>query len=61
MQHVSHAAQAQLGVNVACLAGLSPFDFTEAVVNDGERHSRDNPDGRTYVAGVLRFTAAPGG
>ena len=48
----------QLGINVACLDGLSPFDFPEVIVFDGERHSSDEPDGRSYTAGVLRFTAA---
>lgn len=51
----------QLGVNVACLEGVSPFDFAEVVVNDGERHSKDDPDGKTYVAGVLRFVPAAEG
>lgn len=50
----------QLGVNVACLEGVSPFDFTEVVVYDGERHPGDNPDHRTYTAGVLRFEPAEG-
>ena len=45
----------ELGVNVACLEGLSPFDFREVVVFDGSRHPADNPDHKTYVAGVLRF------
>ena len=45
----------QLGVNVACLEGLSPFDFHEVSVFDGSRHPADNPDHKTYVAGVLRF------
>jgi hypothetical protein len=48
----------ELGLNVACLEGLSPFDFTEVVVNDGQRHPSDNAEHRTYVAGVLRFEAA---
>ena len=48
----------QLGVNVACLEGLSPFDFREVVVYDGERHPADNAEHRTYVAGVLRFEPA---
>jgi hypothetical protein len=48
----------QLGINVACLEGLSPFDFPEVVVMDGERHPSDEPDGRSRVAGVLRFTTA---
>lgn len=45
----------QLGVNVACLNGISPFDFHEVVVFDGGRHPADNAEHRTYTAGVLRF------
>ncbi len=45
----------QLGVNVACLSGVSPFDFEELVVFDGNRHPADNAEHKTYVAGVLRF------
>jgi hypothetical protein len=45
----------QLGVNVACLEGVSPFDFLEVVVYDGQRHPSDNPTHTTYTAGVLRF------
>jgi len=45
----------QLGVNVACLEGVSPFDFREVKVHDGERHPADDPDHETYSAGVLRF------
>ena len=48
----------QLGVNVACLEGVSPFDFAELVVFDGQRHPGDNPEHRTYTAGVLRFEPA---
>lgn len=48
----------QLGINVACLDGISPFDFAEVVVNDGERHPSDDPGHRSRVAGVLRFEAA---
>ena len=47
----------QLGVNVACLEGVSPFDFTEVIVYDGQRHPSDNPEHRSYTAGVLRFEA----
>jgi hypothetical protein len=50
----------QLGVNAACLEGVSPFDFHELVVFDGQRHPADNPEHRTYTAGVLRFEPAPG-
>jgi hypothetical protein len=49
----------ELGVNVACLEGVSPFDFTQIVVYDGSRHPTDNPDGKTYVAGMLRFEMNP--
>jgi hypothetical protein len=47
----------QLSVNVACLDGMSPFDFPQVVVNDGERHPSDN-DGRTRIAGTLTFRPA---
>lgn len=45
----------ELGVNVACLEGVSPFDFREVPVNDGNRHPSDNPQHKSYLAGVLRF------
>ena len=48
----------ELGVNVACLAGVSPFDFREVIVLDGERHPSDDPEHRSYTAGVLRFESA---
>ena len=47
----------ELGVNVACLDGLSPFDFREVVVNDGERHPADY-GGQSFIAGTLTFTPA---
>ena len=50
----------QLGVNAACLEGVSPFDFTEVVVFDGQRHPADNVEHKTYVAGVLKFEPASG-
>jgi hypothetical protein len=45
----------ELGVNVACLEGVSPFDFREVKVLDGTRHPADDPEHKSYVAGVLRF------
>ena len=47
----------ELGVNVACLEGLSPFDFPEVVVNEGRIHPND-ADPATYkpIAGWLRYT-----
>lgn len=47
----------EYGVNVACLQGISPFDFDEIVVMDGERHPSDS--GVSRVAGVLRYERAP--
>lgn len=43
----------QYGVNVACLEGISPFDFEEVIVMDGEHHPSDT--GVPRVAGVLKF------
>jgi hypothetical protein len=44
----------EYGVNVACLEGVSPSDFEELVVNDGVHHPSDH-DGRSRIAGILRF------
>ncbi len=44
----------QYGVNVACLDGVSPFDFKEIPVVDGVHHPRDN-GGVSKRAGTLRF------
>jgi hypothetical protein len=48
----------QLGVNVACLEGVSPFDFRKIKVHDGTRHPADNAEHRTFLAGTLTFTPA---
>jgi hypothetical protein len=47
----------QYGVNVACLDGVSPFDFPEVPVVDGVNHPSD-VGGRARLAGALRFTPA---
>ncbi len=50
----------QLGVNVACLDGLSPFDFSDVPVNEGRTHPNDRSDEKTNaIAGWLRYTPAP--
>ena len=54
--HKRRSNKGQLGVNVACLTGVSPFDFQEILVFDGERHPADDPEHRTRVAGKLIFT-----
>ena len=44
----------QYGVNVACLKGVSPFDFADVPVIDGVNHPADQ--GRGYeIVGHLRF------
>lgn len=52
--HQRRSNQKQYGVNVACLEGVSPFDFAEVPVMDGVNHPSDN-GGRTRSAGILRF------
>ena len=42
----------QYGVNIACLDGISPFDFAEVPVNDGVNHPSDGGGG---TVGILRF------
>ncbi|KJZ20565.1 GFA family protein [Loktanella sp. S4079] len=44
----------EYGVNAACLAGVSPFDFDQVIVNNGVQHPTDYPDA-DQIAGVLRF------
>jgi hypothetical protein len=45
----------QYGVNVACLSGLSPFDFEDVVVYDGANHPEDAYSRKPRVAGHLKF------
>ncbi len=47
----------QYGVNVACLDGVSPFDFAEVPVMDGVAHPSDT-GGPARRAGTLRFVPA---
>lgn len=46
-----------LGINAACLDGLSPFDFAEVPVADGINHPKDT-GGPSRQAGLLRFIAS---
>jgi hypothetical protein len=46
----------EYGVNAACLDGVSPFDFIELPVMDGERHPSDT--GVSRRAGTLRYVPA---
>ena len=45
----------ELGVNLACLKGHSPFDLAEVIVNDGQMHPSDGGDANG-IAGILRYT-----
>lgn len=47
----------QYGVNVACLEGVSPFDFSDVPVFDGVHHPSD-AGGQLRRAGTLRFIPA---
>lgn len=52
--HQRRSNPQEYGVNVACLAGLSPFDFREVTVLDGRNHPSDGKVG-DGIAGMLRF------
>ncbi|ELY2497232.1 GFA family protein [Cronobacter muytjensii] len=56
--HQRRSNPAQYGVNVACLEGISPFDFPEITVTEGIHHPNDGGGG---VVGYLRYTRAKPG
>lgn len=43
----------EFGINVACLEGISPFDFDTVPVTDGRHHPSDGAPER--LSGTLRF------
>jgi hypothetical protein len=55
--HQRRSNQNLYAVNVACLDGVSPFDFLETPVMDGVNHTNDTGK-PTRRAGVLRFVPA---
>jgi hypothetical protein len=55
--HQRRADPAQVGVNVACLEGIGPYDFAEVPVLDGRHHPLDT-GGTFRFAGTLRFEPA---
>jgi hypothetical protein len=60
--HQRRSNPQQYGVNVACLDGMSPFDFAEIPVYDGAAHPKDQPAGSgPALAGTLTFTPAQPG
>ncbi|KRB55378.1 aldehyde-activating protein [Rhizobium sp. Root708] len=52
--HQRRSNTSQFGINVACIEGVSPFDFAEVPVSDGVSHPSDTGAG-PKVAGILRF------
>ncbi len=52
--HQRRSNQRQYGVNVACLEGVSPFDFREVPVLNGVNHPNDT-GGPAEQVGILRF------
>ena len=54
--HQRRSDQNSFAVNVACLDGVSPFDFAEVPVNDGVNHPNDTGKPQR-MAGTLRFIA----
>jgi hypothetical protein len=54
--HQRRSNPTQYGINVACLEGVSPFDFEEVPVYEGRTHPKDAATGNgPIVAGYLRF------
>ena len=51
--HQRRSNPSQLGVNAACLEGVSPFDFTEVPVMDGVHHPSDGTP--SHLVGMLRY------
>lgn len=56
--HRRRSNPSEYGVNLACLAGLSPFDLPEIVVMDGSKHPSDAPGSPPRIAGILRYEAS---
>ncbi len=42
-------------VNIACLSGISPFDFAEVTVFDGAHHPADHGGGMLQKVGQLNY------
>jgi hypothetical protein len=45
----------EFGVNVACLEGVSPFDFEKVVVYDGANHHPSESGAGSRIDGFLRY------
>ncbi|RYF31624.1 MAG: GFA family protein [Comamonadaceae bacterium] len=59
--HQRRSNPRQFGVNVACIEGVSPFDFLEVAVNDGVHHPSDlRPGEKPKLSGILRYEPTQG-
>jgi len=59
--HQRRSDPRRFGVNAACIEGVSPFDFREVPVNDGNDHPADRgPGAKARIAGVLRYEPTEG-
>ena len=56
--HRRRSNNGQYGVNVACLEGISPFDFAEVPVLDGVNHPTDSGRKGGAQVGLLRYVTA---
>ncbi len=55
--HQRRSSPHQYGINVACIEGMSPFDFEEVPVSEGRMHPKDVGGRSGTIAGWLRYTA----
>ena len=53
--HQRRSTTTQYGINVACLEGISPFDFADVPVLDGVNHPSDGGSASAGIVGQLRF------
>jgi hypothetical protein len=57
--HQRRSNPEKFGINVACIEGVSPFDFPEVTVMDGVHHPADTgADPNSGISGVLRFSTS---
>jgi hypothetical protein len=56
--HLRRSTIGQYGVNVACIEGMSPFDFPEVPVTEGRAHPSDTGGG-LVTAGWIRYLDNP--
>jgi hypothetical protein len=56
--HQRRSDPEQIAVNVACLDGVSPFDFTDLPVIDGQQHPKDTGGGELAIYAIQRLERA---